>query len=47
MIEAIVEGGGIVFGLALLLYFEVIRPGRTASKPLDAAQTRGDEQERR
>ena len=28
MLEAIVEGGGVVAGLALLLYFQVLRPER-------------------
>lgn len=39
MIEPIVEGGGAVIGLALLLYFQVWRPGREAAGKSDGAAT--------
>ncbi len=38
MIEAIVEGGGIVAGLALLLYFQVIRPHPELKRAREAAR---------
>ena len=36
MIEALVEGGGCILGLALLYYFQVWRPARTPDPDPDA-----------
>jgi hypothetical protein len=33
MIEAVVEAGGVVVALALLLYFQVLRPDGAARPP--------------
>ena len=41
MIEVIVEGGGIVVGLGLLLYFQVIRPDPVLVRAKDKARLKG------
>ena len=39
MLEAIVEGGGVLAGLGLLLYFQVLRPDAKAVSTRVAAPT--------
>ena len=45
MVEAIVEGGGVIAGLALLLYFQVIRPGVAEPRAGSALPRRPDSPE--
>ena len=44
MLEAIVEGGGVLVGLCLLLYFQVLRPQPEAVTRRGALQTPGTDQ---